>query len=578
MNLKIRKEAAEAIGLDNLEKAGVLSSSGWAYNNHRIVDLNLLDPKQVDALEKFFERIPRELPNVPRCRFDIALYKKAQKDPGQRARNCEQMATLMKLYLSKVDGHRVYRSDGEHWLAHYVNRVVFHPKEHSRGDRVIPAWVGVEIVWEYLGGRTGKVVHLQEEDCRGRTPSMALQAAEYVVETPDLRAAYLGEKARFDELQPRVGLQLETRGRATDDLDGNKDEDDDRWSWWRRVGVIETGSDAEPGRAVVDVFKENPKEDNEDEDHAVDSMFWAHNKVKRLTDDFEELSEADQERVSKAQEAGAAIEVPLHPYLATFDLKRHKRLRIHVNNVEVHRYDKDLSEKLVLPRDMKDLVKLLVEHRAGGFRDIVAGKTGGAVVLLAGPPGTGKTLTAEVYAESEQRPLYSVQCSQLGVSPSDLEKNLALCFRRASRWNAVMLLDEADVYVRRRGDDLNQNAIVGVFLRVLEYQGAVLFLTTNRPEDVDDAVASRCVAKLTYRAPTDDEQRRIWRILADGAGIAMGDKEIAAAVKANAGLSGRDVKNLLKLAALSSRGKAVTAEAVEFVKQFKPTTTEGPKQ
>jgi hypothetical protein len=576
MNLKITRIAADAMGLEKLEKAIGLSRSGWTYNDDRTVDLNTLAPKAIDALEKLFEAVPRELPRVPRCRHDIALYKKAQRDPGQRARNAEQMSTLMKMFLQKVEGHRIYKSDGESWLAYYVNKVRFHPKEHMRGERVSPAWVGVELAYEFLGGRTETKIRLEEENCRNVTPQMALQAFGYVAETPELRAAYLREKEKFDELQPQIGRQLESWGVGTDDLDGNNDEDgdDDHWSWWRQVGKVNTGTEPEPGRLVVDVFKENPKKDDDDDDDvSLDAMFWAHNKVKRLTDDFEELSEADQERVQKALDAGVQIEVPLHPYLATFDLKRHKRLRVHVNNVRVHEYDKGLSDKLVLPREMKELVKLLIEHRAGGFRDIVAGKSGGAVVLLAGPPGTGKTLTAEVYAESEERPLYSVQCSQLGVSPKDLEKNLARCFRRAARWNAVMLLDEADVYVRKRGDDLNQNAIVGVFLRVLEYQGAVLFLTTNRPEDVDDAIASRCVAKLTYGAPNDVEQGLIWSILAGGAGIAMAPKEIAGFVKANPGLSGRDVKNLLKLAALMARGKPVEARTVEAVKKFKPTTS-----
>ena len=40
---------------------------------------------------------------------------------------------------------------------------------------------------------------------------------------------------------------------------------------------------------------------------------------------------------------------------------------------------------------------------------------------------------------------------------------------RAQRWGAVMLIDEADVYIKRRDDDITMNAVVGVFLRVLEY-------------------------------------------------------------------------------------------------------------
>jgi AAA+ superfamily predicted ATPase len=141
-----------------------------------------------------------------------------------------------------------------------------------------------------------------------------------------------------------------------------------------------------------------------------------------------------------------------------------------------------------------------------------------------------------------------------------------------------MLLDEADVYAHKRGNDLTQNAIVGVFLRVLEYQSAVLFFTTNRAEDVDDAIASRCVARLNYEVPTKADQAKIWRILVDQSGAKMSDREIKRVVDANPTLTGRDVKNLLKLAMLTAKQNGITATDVEFVKQFKPTAaaTGGP--
>ena len=144
-------------------------------------------------------------------------------------------------------------------------------------------------------------------------------------------------------------------------------------------------------------------------------------------------------------------------------------------------------------------------------------------------------------------------------------------FRRARRWNAILILDEADVYVRQRGHNLKQNAIVGVFLRVLEYQGSILFLTTNRPEDVDDAIASRCVARLFYDYPTVEEQKKIWRVLASATKATISDKTIADIGKKNPKLSGRDVKNLLKLSMMVKKGKEIDAATVEFVKQFKPT-------
>ena len=265
-------------------------------------------------------------------------------------------------------------------------------------------------------------------------------------------------------------------------------------------------------------------------------------------------------------------EIPLHPFLACFEMKRHRRLRIDVGQLQEYVYDPHLSSKLILPTDSRNLVEMLLAHK-GQFRDIVAGKSGGAIILCAGIPGTGKTLTAEVYAEVMARPLYTVQASQLGTDPDCLEDELLKTFARASRWNAIMLLDEADVYVHTRGNDLQQNAIVGVFLRVLEYYKGVLFLTTNRSDLVDDAIASRCVARIDYKAPIPEDQRAIWKVLCSTAGITIEQSVIDAVVARYPDLTGRDVKNLLKLAKLvsDSRDCDITLDVLRFVKRFKPT-------
>lgn len=60
-----------------------------------------------------------------------------------------------------------------------------------------------------------------------------------------------------------------------------------------------------------------------------------------------------------------------------------------------------------------------------------------------------------------------------------------------------MLLDEADVFLERRvNNDIKRNAMVGVFLRLLEYHQGILFLTTNRVSTFDDAFNSRISVKM----------------------------------------------------------------------------------
>jgi AAA+ superfamily predicted ATPase len=229
-------------------------------------------------------------------------------------------------------------------------------------------------------------------------------------------------------------------------------------------------------------------------------------------------------------------------------------------------------DKLVLPEDRKTLVGMLVAGSSQLMEDIVKGKTGGVVVICVGPPGTGKTLTAQVFSEQIKRPLYEVQCSQLGTDEEALEKELRKVLQRATRWNAILLIDEADVYIHERGNDIHQNAIVGVFLRVLEAYRGVLFMTSNRATIIDDAILSRATAYIEYTYPTKEALRRIWRVLSDHYLLEFDEDQIDTLTSMFEGISGRRVKALIKLARLAARQKnqPVTVELVNYVNQFLP--------
>ncbi|KAJ4287702.1 hypothetical protein N0V90_012405 [Kalmusia sp. IMI 367209] len=147
--------------------------------------------------------------------------------------------------------------------------------------------------------------------------------------------------------------------------------------------------------------------------------------------------------------------------------------------------DPKVIETLVMkPTSNKDIVKAICEmytqeddNELLFFADNIRGKGEGQIILLHGPPGTGKTLTAGMYdkdslpwllitpsesvAEFIGRPLLSITGADLGHEPVHLEKNLLKFFRNASKWDAIVLLDEADVYLERRSiDDLQRNSIV----------------------------------------------------------------------------------------------------------------------
>ncbi|MCM1129354.1 MAG: ATP-binding protein [Alistipes senegalensis] len=240
-------------------------------------------------------------------------------------------------------------------------------------------------------------------------------------------------------------------------------------------------------------------------------------------------------------------QIPLHCYLYVFHLELHENIWVHVQNLEEYTYRPELRDKLILPKQHRLLVDILTSKIDMLMDDIIEGKSGGTTILCMGAPGLGKTLTAEVYSEVVGKPLYRVHSGQLGTSAESVESALSTILRRATRWDCILLLDEADVYIRQRDNDMQHNAIVAEFLRTLEYFDGLLFMTTNRVNDVDDAILSRCIAVIRYETPSVEDAALLWHSLAEQFGIPLPDSLIEELVQAFPNSSGRDIKELLKL-------------------------------
>jgi hypothetical protein len=249
--------------------------------------------------------------------------------------------------------------------------------------------------------------------------------------------------------------------------------------------------------------------------------------------------------------------IPLHCYVHLFHLELHRNIWVHVENLAPYEYTPALRDKLILPQQHRDLIDILTADMQVFMEDFVAGKSGGTTILCKGAPGLGKTLTAEVYAEVVGKPLYRVHSGQLGTSAASVEQNLSAILQRAARWDAILLLDEADVYIRCRDNDLQHNAIVAEFLRTLEYFNGLLFMTTNRIDDVDDAILSRCIATIKYELPSRENAIRLWQSLAVQLQAALPDVLIDALIDSYPKASGRDIKELLKLTSKFCKSKNI---------------------
>ncbi|KAK8075450.1 hypothetical protein PG997_010113 [Apiospora hydei] len=181
------------------------------------------------------------------------------------------------------------------------------------------------------------------------------------------------------------------------------------------------------------------------------------------------------------------------------------------------RYDKEAFKHLVLDEDIKLTIKALIGKFASDGqvtpwpKDFVKNKGQGRIFLLHGSPGVGKTATCESIAELAHRPLLSLTSGDLSTNSLTVEKSLEYFLQLGERYGAMVLLDEADVYLEaRRARDLARNGLVSIFLRALEYYRGVLFLTTNRVRAFDAAFTSRIHVALHYRSLTDADRQKVW--------------------------------------------------------------------
>lgn len=216
-------------------------------------------------------------------------------------------------------------------------------------------------------------------------------------------------------------------------------------------------------------------------------------------------------------------------------------------------FNPNVFNQLVLPEAHKDLVRVLVENHSKGasFDDFVAGKGKGLISVLHGPPGVGKTMTAEAVSEHTKRPLYIVTSGELGSTPSEMETQLERVLDLAKTFRAVLLLDEADVFLEQRTThDLVRNALVSIFLRQLEYYQGILFLTTNRVATFDEAFHSRIHISLCYSALTVEAREQVWRNFGERmeGGVDLTGEDYKRFAKEEEGLNGRQIKNVFRTA------------------------------
>lgn len=234
-------------------------------------------------------------------------------------------------------------------------------------------------------------------------------------------------------------------------------------------------------------------------------------------------------------------------------------------------WNENAFNTLVLPEDTKDLLMSFVESQVenkNAFDDVIQGKGKGIIMLLSGPPGVGKTLTAESVAESMRIPLYMMSAGDLGIRPEEVEGALQRILEMVAKWDAILLLDECDVFLEARtNSDLERNKLVSIFLRTLEYYEGILFLTTNRVANMDAAFQSRIHVSMEYPNLTASSRRQIWANFLENSKQKSSVSDEDLDYLSTIDLNGRQIKNVLKTSFLLSMRKKtlLKRETIEVV-------------
>jgi len=127
-----------------------------------------------------------------------------------------------------------------------------------------------------------------------------------------------------------------------------------------------------------------------------------------------------------------------------------------------------------------------------------------------GAPGTGKTALAEHIAQALGRPLMIRQTSDIASKfVGETEQNMARMFDEAASEGAVLLLDEADSFLRsRRLAERNYEITeVNEMLQGMERFAGIFVCTTNLFDELDEAALRRFTFKIRFH-PLSAEQRR----------------------------------------------------------------------
>ncbi|CAN6486626.1 unnamed protein product [Victoria cruziana] len=152
-------------------------------------------------------------------------------------------------------------------------------------------------------------------------------------------------------------------------------------------------------------------------------------------------------------------------------------------------------------------------------------------MLFYGPPGTGKTMAARELAKKSGLDYALMTGGDVAPLGSQAVTKIHQLFdwAKKSRKGLLLFIDEADAFLCERNktymSEAQRSALNALLFRTGDQsKDIVLALATNRPGDLDSAVADRIDEVLEFPLPGEDERYKLIKLYLDKYIVQSGDQ------------------------------------------------------
>ncbi|KAF7903937.1 hypothetical protein EAF00_001271 [Botryotinia globosa] len=179
-------------------------------------------------------------------------------------------------------------------------------------------------------------------------------------------------------------------------------------------------------------------------------------------------------------------------------------------------------KSLVIPEGHESLLKALVgtHPSSQSLPSRTSRVPSSLAILLHGPRSTGKFLTVKALASHFNRPLYTITSTDLGMITWDAARELATHFKRATKWNCIIAIPDAERrFPHRKSPSDGDSNTSELFLRELELFRGIVILTTDMKDDVEEQVVRGMKVCLGSDFWSRSENLQVWQNVLKKRGI-----------------------------------------------------------